>query len=99
MCKYHISGARSHSTAVEPKAHRNVEQQKRSICNVTKDDDFQAMLAADDRKARRLVLKGEKRKADEMVTLSGDGSQPKRPSLLGPILEQRFSTAASSNCD
>ena len=52
-------------------------------------------VAADARRSRREVLKGEKRKAETNVVLGNEPCQPKRPSLLGPILEQRFNASAS----
>ena len=40
---------------------------------------------------------GDKRKADSNIHLDGWDGQPKRPTLLGPVLAQRFPTSASSS--
>ncbi len=73
-----------------------VSQSKRSSAQFTTDDCIHALQAADARKARRRVSQGAKRAADAYVVLDDHGHQHKRPTLLGPILEQRFGASASS---
>ena len=95
MCKHHEDGVRSHNTDAENNSRPNVvEQPKRSCSDIDRGDPFEAMLAADVKKARRKTPTGVKRKADSII-LEG-GILSKRPTLLGPILGQRFPIASSS---
>ena len=94
-CKHHEDGPRSHNTDAENNSRSSIiEQPKRGCGDIARGNPFEAMLAADVKKARRKTPTGVKRKADS-VTLDG-GILSKRPTLLGPILGQRFPSASSS---
>ena len=98
-CNVHCGGSRSHSSQAEPRGDdQPVEQLKRSISEVTQSDPFEAMQAANARRARREVSMGEKRKAETCIQFNAGDAPAKRPSLLGPKLEQRFPASASSSC-
>ena len=70
---------------------------KRSSAELTTGDCIHALQASDARKARRRASQQAERAADAYVVLDDNGHQPKRPTLLGPILEQRFGAFASSS--
>ena len=93
-CKAHSHGSRMHPTASSADAQPESQHAlKRKGCknDINLADNLETMLAADAKRTRSEPGKGQKRKA-ETVAL-GDVPKPhqlKRPTLLGPILAQRF---------